>query len=349
MRILHSGNLASVGRNLCLGLRRKGVLADLVDSRYANRLGILEQGDEGWTYLVDAKRGMATALLDRIELIYGMRLTKGLELADYDMFHFHHVLNPINMGLAVRNMLADLRPVVLHFHGSVTSKSKTWNHRMRSFLLRRNCRTVLCSTPNILESIQDLTQNKRYLPNAIDVSAFKSVVCSDKLSQSVLCWVKLESAKGIKTIFQTARTLPKLEFHIPNTGLTGERELYQHRKPPNIRLIPSVPHSDVPKLICRYPIVLGQFKLGTIGVSELEAMACGKPLIGFWNTKYDVHYGEPCPILSSTDPKEISELIEEHIGDTSLGSRCRNWVERYHSIDVVVEKLLDAYAEAIES
>ncbi|MFQ5884736.1 MAG: glycosyltransferase family 4 protein, partial [Thermoplasmata archaeon] len=193
MRILHSGNLASVGRNLCVGLRRKGALADLVDTLYANRSGLLEKGDKEWTRLVDANRGLVTSYLDRLEVIYGMRLTRGLHLSQYDIFHFHHVLFPVNMGLAVRNILGNFRPVILHFHGSVTSKAKGWSYRMRSFLLRRNCEIVLCSTPNILENIRDLPQRKRFLPNPVDTSSFRPRTCTDELSRSVLCWVKLES------------------------------------------------------------------------------------------------------------------------------------------------------------
>ncbi|MEE9507461.1 MAG: glycosyltransferase family 4 protein [Thermoplasmata archaeon] len=349
LRVLHSGNLASVGRNLCLGLRRKGIEADLVYSAYSDRSGLLERGDKEWTSLVDARRGRAMGYVDRLELVYGWRLTKDIDVTEYDMLHFHSVLNPINMGLAVRNILREFSPVILHYHGSVSSRVRGLRHTLRSYFLRRNCPTVLCSTPNILDNIRNLPQRKRYLPNPVDTSVFKPGICPEENSNTVLCWVKLERVKGIDVFFETARLLPQFEFHIPNVSLTGEQRHYIDRKVPNVSLIPAVPHTEVAELIRGYPIVLGQLGLGVLGVSELEAMSCGKPLIGFWNREYDVHYDDPCPIPSSIDPREISLMIQDHIGDSSLGMRCRKWVEKYHSIDVVAKQLADVYREVTEN
>lgn len=349
MKILHSGNLASVGRNLCVGLRKRGIRADLVYTRYADRSGLLQRGDADWTYIVDARKRPPISYFDRLELLHGLKLTEGLGPSEYDILHFHHVLNPINMGLAVRNIFGELRPVILHFHGSVSSKRRGLNPKLRSFLLRRNCDLVLCSTPNILENVQDIPQLKRFLPNPVDTSAFRPGICSVEHHNIVLCWVKLESIKGIATVFRVARRLPGLRFHIPSVGLTGEKEVFVGGKPTNVDFIPLVPHSEVPKLICRYPLVLGQFGLGALGVSELEAMACGKPLIGFWNREFDAHYEEPCPIISSTDPKEISQMVKDYVDDSHLGMRCRGWVERFHSIDVVAEQLIEYYLEVVES
>lgn len=349
LRVLHSGNLASVGRNLCLGLRRKGVEADLLYSAYSDSLRLLERGEKEWTSLVDAKRGRALGYLDRLELVYGWRLTKDIDVTKYDMLHFHSVLNPINMGLAVRNILREFSPVILHYHGSVTSEIRGTRHTLRSYLLRRNCRIVLCSTPNILANVEHLPQRKIFLPNPVDTSAFRPGICTQDNPNTVLCWVKLEKGKGIETIIETARQLPHFEFHFPNVSLTGEQTHYLGKKVPNIRFIPSVPHTEAAKLICRYPIVLGQFKLGTLGVSELEAMSCGKPLVGYWNEDYNAHYGEPCPILSSSDPEEISQLVEDHASDSTLGMNCRRWVEKYHSVDAVAGRLVDIYREVVEN
>ena len=72
--------------------------------------------------------------------------------------------------------------------------------------------------------------------------------------------------------------------------------------------------------INKYPIVIGQFHVGVFGLSELEAMSCGKPVIAYWRKKYNNFYKEPCPILSSKNINKIIYFIKKNIDNKKLGN-----------------------------
>jgi len=205
---------------------------------------------------------------------------------------------------------------------------------------------LLYSTPNLLYKMGDLRPNKFYLPNPIDTDLYRPLNV-DSYESRVLCWVKLQRAKGVDTIFRVATLLPEIFFDVAFVG--DDKDCYACIKPGNVKLIPSTKRAEIPRLLNRYPIILGQFHIGAIGMAELEAMSCGRPVVAYWDRKYDSFYDEPCPILSSRNASEIASMIGNHIGDEKLGMRCREWVIKGHSFTHVTSKLQKIYARTLDS
>jgi glycosyltransferase involved in cell wall biosynthesis len=162
----------------------------------------------------------------------------------------------------------------------------------------------------------------------------------------ILVWAKLERIKGIDTVFQAARILSEYEFDVVFVG--DDKEHYKAIKPPNVRLVPRIDPSDVPEFINRYPMVMGQFVVGSLGQSELEAMSCGKPVIAYWNRKYDIFYDTPCPVMSSREPEHIANLVRASTGNEHIGSLNRQWILKTHSVQRVIAKLAKIYEVIIE-
>jgi len=204
------------------------------------------------------------------------------------------------------------------------------------------CDVIIYTNPHIAEKMDHMKQRKVYLPHPVDTDEYRPMGI-EEYENRILCWTKLDKSKGIDTIFKVAKQLVEYQFDIPFVGSASE--YYKAIKPENVHLIPKCAGKGIPKLIAKYPLVLGQFRLGAFGLSELEAMSCGKPVIAYWETKYDSFYEGPCPILSSRNVKDIVRLIKLNIGNKNLGRLNRKWILRNHSTSKVINKLIKIYEE----
>src|SRR5438093_11765009 len=101
-------------------------------------------------------------------------------------------------------------------------------------------------------------------------------------------------------------------------------------------------------------VVLDQFTLGVFGTTTPEAMACGKPVVLYFNE--EVHkwcFPVMPPVISACTPQEISfrivELLRSRDQRVAIGQQARAWVERYHGWKLVVEKHIRLYHEILGS
>ncbi|HXX44373.1 MAG TPA: glycosyltransferase family 4 protein [Candidatus Acidoferrales bacterium] len=84
------------------------------------------------------------------------------------------------------------------------------------------------------------------------------------------------------------------------------------------------------------------------GIVFLEAMACGKPVVGpkFGAPAEFVHSDEHGLLVTPTDPKEVAraivELLEDPARASRMGAAAREWVMREFSFDRFCERLRDA-------
>lgn len=101
-------------------------------------------------------------------------------------------------------------------------------------------------------------------------------------------------------------------------------------------------------------VVLDQFAphIGVFGSTTPEAMACGKPvLMNYSEAKARWAFPENPPIVSVETSKEIYTAMMNlgcnHAERTAIGNAGRQWIEKYHSKKIVVDRFTKIYEEIL--
>jgi glycosyltransferase involved in cell wall biosynthesis len=332
MKILHVGNIASVGYYLSLKLREMGVHADVFDWRQTQ---IITRSGDNWVLRPSKSKG-------------GFYSLTSLQIGKYDIIHLHYLHSDINLIQSLKHFMRAGTPIkIVHAHDSVNDGTKEFIPRIKSAIVRFGAKAIFYSTPNILENIDRFPLKKIFLPNPIDTSLFKPIE-GTVYPNRVLCWVKLDPDKGYEKILEAIRLCPEVKFDIPEIGSLIHE--IKPQLPDNAQFIPPCPHNKAPELINKYPLTLEQFIVGAFGISGLEAMSCGKPVVCYWKRKYDNFYSKACPVISAKEPDEIAKKIRQTLADPSnIGTTSREWVVKNHSLNVVAKELFTEYSKILNN
>lgn len=205
------------------------------------------------------------------------------------------------------------------------------------------CDAIVFTNPNLGKYMPNCAP-KTYIGHPIDTEEYRPIQTAVH-NDRIMIWTKLDKMKGIDLIFDIARHLRNFTFDVPFIG--EDRQHYGRIRPNNVTLIPAIDKDQIPDVINRYPLIVGQVHVGVFGHAELEAMSCGKPVVSYWRRKYDEFYDEPCPILSSNNAEDAAHLIESNLGNKELGKRSRQWVLKNHDVSQVTRRLHFTYEKAI--
>lgn len=116
----------------------------------------------------------------------------------------------------------------------------------------------------------------------------------------------------------------------------------------HVAWLPPLPKRLLARYINASDAVLDQFILGAFGTTMPEALACGKPVLLYYNAA-DHHWCLPQapPVCNVRTAEEITNALVRLHGDGayahSLGEAGHSWFNKYHSLDVVVGRHLDIY------
>src|SRR5262249_34328430 len=123
---------------------------------------------------------------------------------------------------------------------------------------------------------------------------------------------------------------------------------YHERFDGRFQFVPWMRREDIPALIQAADVVVGQFTIGALGLSELQAMSCARPVIA--HVKSDLYPTAP-PGYNAATVEETLAHLESLYTDPSHGAAAarkgRDWVCEHYSCDVLAERLESLYAGLI--
>lgn len=238
------------------------------------------------------------------------------------------------------------RPTVIHAHGSdVRGRSKSIAGRIVQRSLDR-ADAVLVSTPDLIE---DVGARGRYLPNPVDTRCFSPVDTSARPDDrpTVLLFSRLIDVKGAQTLLDGARLILARVPGVRVIGLGGgtyDAEAVAL----GVEMISRQSKAELTELLARVDVVVGQLRLGSLGLSELESMSCGKPVVAFVRPGL---YPPDIPMVSAATAEQVaqecSRLLADEVAAGMLGRRARSYVVEHHDTGVVVQQLIAIYEELL--
>lgn len=326
MRIAEINDIASVASDLARGLRGRGHQVTLIQPR-------LVGGSLPWAI---------KPVVGPVRAVEWAQIIAQLHRERFDAIHIHYAY------LGMLGVLGKL-PYLLHCHGSDIRKITPFTMPMVERALR-GADAVFYATPDLGDFVRQRRPDAQFLPNPVDSDTFAPLApVSEKREVYVAC--SLTDIKGTPRILQACRRLAAERPDIRITAIAGGPFTPKFAELPNVRLIPRQKRQDLPAIISRHGVVIGQALLGVVGMAEFEAMACARPLVAWF--RYNQAYPEPPPIARAVDGYDIAENVMRLVDDDDerarLGAASRAWVRRHHGVDAVAARVEEAAYEMIRA
>ncbi|MEP2448778.1 MAG: glycosyltransferase [Balneola sp.] len=116
----------------------------------------------------------------------------------------------------------------------------------------------------------------------------------------------------------------------------------------SLNIAENITHSELFEEYNKCDIFIDQISVGWYGTAALEAMAVGRPVCAFIDDKYFKHidYSSDIPIVNVTKENifhQLKELLDNSDELPKKGAKGREFVEKYHDVEKVTDRLLDIY------
>jgi glycosyltransferase involved in cell wall biosynthesis len=256
----------------------------------------------------------------------------------YDIVHIHWLSHGV-VGVLAR------RPFFAQAHGSdlhLNLNNPVYRWVTRSVLKR--ARTVFYVTPNLRPYLAEFDGKLLYLPNPVDMRGIAHGYPPPTDVSKVLIFTRLDPVKGVEHIFPAVERLSKnLQVTALDWGPVAKD--YVRRYGAWAHFVKPMPHGEVGAFLSRFDVVIGQMRQGILSLSEIEALAAGRPLITGIN--WDLYADDPPPVIAASDQDGIVAAVEklrsapERLQELSL--KGREWAFRNHSYAHHLQLLEAAY------
>ena len=316
MRIAEINDVASVASELANGLRARGHDVALFQPRLFGG------------HLPNALKPFVAP----VRVYEWARLLRGLRAGHFDILHIHYAY------LGMLGVLAR-RPFLLHCHGSDVWGLTPFTRPLASRALK-SAGHVFYATPDLAPHTLRFRPDAEFLPNPIDWRTFEPSMPPSAGSGVYVCCA-LDDLKGAPVILDACRRLATARPDIKVTAIAGAKYTPDFVALPNVTLLPFQRRADLPVLVGRHAVVIGQMNLGAAGMAELESMSCARPVVHKFN--FGGAYAEPPPFVRATTGEEIAaaviRLIDAPQLRAELGQAGRDWIKRHHDIDAMAGRV----------
>jgi glycosyltransferase involved in cell wall biosynthesis len=260
-----------------------------------------------------------------------------------DIYHVHYLLQDCFIASSLGK-----RPLIGHAHGS--DLRSTLNHPLWGRIVKRNlakCDKVIVSTPDVLGIAKRFRDDAVYLPNPVDVELFHPKPLRSR-GERKRALIASDSNWDVKGTDVAIRALSKIKDKVEVSVIAYGKDFDKTVALASslglcLNVLPKVPHEKLNEYYWSADVVLDRFKLGSLGMVSLEAIACGRPVVTYVSSKYPEYDYFPLK-----DVKEEEDIIDAVMkADDKLWSEEYAYVERHHKPEVVVKELLRIYDELV--
>ena len=260
-----------------------------------------------------------------------------------DIYHVHYLLQDCYVALKLGK-----KPLIGHAHGSdlrSTIKHPLWGRIVRYNLKR--CNKVLVSTPDILSIAKTFREDAEYLPNPVDTELFYPKPILEHEKKRVL--IASDSNWNVKGTDVAIRALSRIRDKVDVSIIAYGRDLDKtialaSSLGLNVNVLPKVSHEKLNEYYWNADVVIDRFKLGSLGVVSLEAIACGRPVITYVSSGFPEYKEFPLKDLKTDE--EVAEAILN--ADVKLWDREYAYLEKNHKPEIVIKILLEHFRRVIE-
>jgi len=256
-----------------------------------------------------------------------------------DVYHVHYLLQDCYIASKLKK-----KPLIGHAHGSdlrASLKHPLWGRIVKHNL--KNCSEILVSTPDVLNIAKRFRKNAQYLPNPVDTELFypKPIVSNNGKIRVLIASDCSWSVKGTDvTIRALSRIKDEVRVSIIAYGVDFDRTIaLASSLGLRLNILPKVSHEKLNEYYWNADVVIDRFKLGSLGMVSLEAIACGRPVVTFVSSEFPEYKDFP---LKNVDVEEkvINSLKE---AGTELWKKEYTYLMMEHEVNAVVERLLKVY------
>ncbi len=181
--------------------------------------------------------------------------------------------------------------------------------------------------------ISEFVPKSEVLPLAIDLTEYefksRAVPCDGLV---ILHAPTHRGNKGTEFILRSISELKKSGYNI------------------KLDLIENISHKELKTKYLEADIFIDQIVGGWYGTAAIEAMALGIPTVCFIRTSYFeyINYGNEIPIVNA-DPRNLTNVLKNLIDNKELlpkiGKLSREFVNKYHNLEIITERLIKIYKE----
>lgn len=332
LRVLHGTyEIANQSRTMAQAIKKAGQFAKTV-CYYPN---YLKYKSDYTMDLAQFKSGP--------EAVAGSRAFAAKLIPEFDIFHFH-------FGTTLALDFSDLpmiqeadKKMTMQYWGSevrllsVALKHNPWvkvknvseeTIRKNLTMMSKYVKQCIVSDYELYEYVKDYFEQTHVIPAVIDLDEYKPNKNQDPNDKIMIVHAPTDTDIKGSAYIQKAIEELKTDYDI------------------DYRMIRGMLHDEAKEFYAQADLIVDQLHVGCYGLLSVECMAMAKPVITWITDFMKDKYPKELPIISA-NPDTVKEKIRYALDNremlTELGEQGRNYVEKYHDMNVVIKQMLELY------
>lgn len=293
---------------------------------------------------------------------------RGILEKNFDVVHCHHAFARLPLtGIHVANRINIPSVLTTHTVSLFPDSEYLWRplsygyprYRLQISKVKKII-AVSESAKTFIEYFAD--ENKiRVIPNGVDVNRFSPENKTENRNEKsiILYMGRLVPKKGIHILIRAMKNvLKKYPDALLLIGGKGKMKTFLNSYAntlglkDNVRFLGYVPDNMLPSLYASSDVfVLPSITAESFGITLLEAMATGTPVIGSSVGGIPEVIGDCGLIIEPGNPKKLSDAVITLLDDENLreklGRKGRKMVEEKYSWDIVGKNIINVYKEVM--